>query len=254
MYSVFVEVSEGVGHVLLNRADALNALSREFCREIDDALRRLDDSDDSRAILITSGLKHFCSGADIREMAGLTSEEAVAQDFAGCVQYLPKVSKPVIVAVRGLAAGGGCELVEMCDIVIASASARFCHPEITLAAMPGAGGTQRLSRIVGKHVAMDLLLTGRALSAEEALSFGLASRVVPDDQLLSTAVSIAKHVASFSSPVARRIKSCINDTQVGMDKGLRSERDSFHRCFREHDFREGLSAFIEKRNAKFTHR
>lgn len=254
MSSLTVEQYDGVGHITLNRVGALNALSREFCREIDDALRDLDNTDNIRAILITSALKHFCAGADIREMAEMTAEEAIAGQFTGCVSNLPDISKPVIVAVKGLAAGGGCELVEMCDIVIAAASAKFCHPEITLAAMPGAGGTQRLSRVVGKHIAMDLLLTGRVLSADQALAAGLVSRIVPDEQLEVAALTVAKQVASFSGPVTRRIKASVNDTQVHLETGLIAERDRFHCCFAEHDFREGVRAFIEKRNARFLHR
>ncbi|MBI3103122.1 MAG: enoyl-CoA hydratase/isomerase family protein [Burkholderiales bacterium] len=254
MSALSVEQSDGVGHIKLNRADALNALSRAFCAEIEAALRDLEATESIRSILISSGLKHFCAGADIREMAGMAAEEAVGGQFTGCVSVLPDISKPVIVAVRGVAAGGGCELVEMCDIVIAAFTAKFLHPEITLAAMPGAGGTQRLSRVVGKHLAMDLLLTGRALSAEEALVAGLASRVVPDDQLDEVALAVAKQVASFSGPVTRRIKASVNDTQVGLADGLMAERNRFHACFSEHDFREGLGAFMDRRSANFLHR
>lgn len=254
MSSLNVEQCDGVGHITLNRFEALNALSREFCHEIDVVLRDLEATASVRAILISSALKHFCAGADIREMAEMTAEEAVADQFTGCVSSLPNISKPVIVAVKGLAAGGGCELVEMCDIVVAAVNAKFCHPEITLAAMPGAGGTQRLSRVVGKHIAMDLLLTGRALSADEALTFGLVSRIVPDEQLEDVALAIAKQVASFSGPVTRRIKASINDTQVNLATGLIAERNRFHDCFNEHDFREGLGAFIEKRTPHFLHR
>ncbi|MEX8520311.1 MAG: enoyl-CoA hydratase-related protein [Leptothrix sp. (in: b-proteobacteria)] len=254
MNSLNVEQCNGVGHITLNRVGALNALSREFCQEIDAALLALEAAEDVRVILISSALKHFCAGADIREMAGMTADEAVAGQFTGCVGSLAQISKPVIVAVNGLAAGGGCELVEMCDIVIAAAGARFCHPEITLAAMPGAGGTQRLARVVGKHVAMDLLLTGRALTAEEALAAGLVSRIVPDDQLEEAAKAVARQVASFSGPVARRIKASVNETQVHLSDGLLAERGRFHACFSEHDFKEGLAAFIERRKALFLHR
>ncbi|HEX9179730.1 MAG TPA: enoyl-CoA hydratase-related protein [Burkholderiales bacterium] len=254
MSSLNVEQYDGVGHITLNRFGALNALSREFCQEIDAALRNLDNTESVRAILISSALKHFCAGTDIREMAELTAEEAVAGQYTGCVSSLPEISKPVIVAVKGLAAGGGCELVEMCDIVVAAVTAKFCHPEITLAAMPGAGGTQRLPRVVGKHVAMDLLLTGRSLSAEEALAAGLVSRIVPEEQLEDVALAVAEQVASFSGPVTRRIKASVNETQVNLAAGLIAERDRFHCCFNEHDFREGVGAFIGKRRAHFLHR
>lgn len=254
MASLIVAVAEGVGRIVLQRAEALNALSRAFCDEIDAAVVALDASPGVQVILISSALKHFCAGADIREMAGITHEEAVAEAFTGCVKALADVRKPVVVAVNGLAAGGGCELVEMCDIVVAAESARFCHPEITLAAMPGAGGTQRLARVVGKHVAMDLLLTGRALNAQEALAAGLVSRVVPDAALASTALAIARQIAGFSSPVACRIKDSVRSTQTGLAEGLLAERDRFHRCFLEDDFREGLQAFMDKRAPIFRQR
>jgi enoyl-CoA hydratase len=254
MSSLNIEQCDGVGHITLDRFGALNALSRKFCHEIDVALRNFESTESVRVILISSALKHFCAGADIHEMAEMTTEDAVADKFTGCVSSLPNISKPVVVAVRGLAAGGGCELVEMCDIVIAAVTAKFCHPEITLAAMPGAGGTQRLPRVVGKHVAMDLLLTGRALSAEEALTSGLVSRIVPDEQLEEVALAVAKQVAAFSGPVTRRIKESVNDTQVNLATGLTAEHRRFHECFNEHDFREGLAAFIEKRPAHFIHR
>lgn len=249
-----IEQDDGVGHIRLNRGAALNALSQEFCQEIDGALLAFDSSESIRVILISSALKHFCAGADIHEMADITAEVAVAEEFSGCVSCLPNISKPVVVAVNGLAAGGGCELIEMCDIVIAAASSKFCHPEITLAAMPGAGGTQRLPRVVGKHVAMDMLLTGRALSAEEAFTAGLVSRVVPDEQLEAVARGVAKQIASFSAPVARRIKASVNNTQVNLTKGLTEERRHFYECFNEYDFREGLGAFIEKRPPQFIHK
>ena len=254
MRSVVVECADGVGHLRLNRADALNALDVQFCKEIDASLLALDARDDVRSILISSSLRHFSAGADIREMLDMSAEQAEATGFTGCVSAPSQIRKPLIVAVRGLAAGGGCELVEMCDIVVAAASARFSHPEITLAAMPGAGGTQRLARVVGKHLAMDLLLTGRALSADEALAAGLVSRVVADEALETTAMSIARQVASYSSPVACRIKASVNEAQVQLEAGLALERSLFHACFSEQDFREGLRAFIEKRAPRFGHR
>lgn len=253
MNTLTVEESQGVGHIKLHRADALNALSREFCGLIDAAVQSMERTPSVHAILITSGLKHFCAGADIREMSAMTTAEVRATDFVGCVERVHTVSKPLIVAVNGLAAGGGCEMVEMCDIVIAGEGARFCHPEITLAAMPGAGGTQRLSRVVGKHVAMDMLLTGRSLTAREALGLGLVSRVVLDAELFDTALSVARQVAAMSSPVACRIKANVSRTQVGLAEGLLEEKFSFHQCFDEHDFHEGLDAFLSKRKPTFLH-
>lgn len=249
-----VKIEGAVGVVTLNRASALNALSRDFCAEIDRAVHELDNSDGVRVVLIHSALKHFCAGADIREMAAISADEAKATRFIGCVEYVDSARKPIVAAVNGLAAGGGCELVEMCDVVIAGESARFWHPEITLAAMPGAGGTQRLTRVVGKHVAMDMLLSGRALSANEAVACGLASRVVADDNLLHVAKEVAATIAGFSAPVAQRIKSCVMTAQVNLEQGLLVERGEFHRCFAEHDFREGVDAFLNKRIAEFQHR
>lgn len=254
MDALIVKCDQGVGHITLARAEALNALSRSFCHAIDEAVEALEARSDVRAILISSSLKHFCVGADIREMAAMSAAEARSTAFVGCVSALAKASKPVIVAVRGLAAGGGCELVEMCDIVIAGDSARFSHPEITLAAMPGAGGTQRLTRAVGKHRAMDLLLTGRAMMPDEALAAGLVSRVVADERVEAVAREVAVKIASFSGAVGRRIKAAVSQAQVGLDAGLAAERSSFHQCFDEQDFREGLSAFIEKRAPRFAHR
>lgn len=254
MANLQLTIGDGVGQIVLGRAEALNALSRAFCDEIDAAVAAFEASPEVRVILISSALKHFCAGADIREMSAMTHDEAVAEAFVGCVKTLADARKPVVVAVNGLAAGGGCELVEMCDIVIAAESALFCHPEITLAAMPGAGGTQRLARVVGKHVAMDLLLTGRAMNAQEALAAGLVSRVVPDAELASTALALARKIAAFSSPVACRIKESVRSTQTGLAEGLLAERERFHRCFLEDDFREGLQAFMDKRAPVFGQR
>ena len=160
---------------------------------------------------------------------------------------------PKVAAVNGLALGGGCELVEMCDIVIAAENARFAHLEITLAAMPGAGGTQRLTRAIGKAQALDMLLTGRYLTAQEALLMGLVSRVVSEDELISTATKVAENIASFSSPIAQRINQSVkNNWQTTLDEGLVREKRLFHKCFAEADFAEGLRAFVEKRAPKFS--
>ena len=251
---ITLERFDGVGHLVLTRSGAFNALSRQFCSDIDAALLTLEADSEVRVVLISSALKHFCAGADIREMDAMSAEDAAAAQFTGCVSAIATMKKPVIVAVNGLAAGGGCELVEMCDIVIAAESARFSHPEITLAAMPGAGGTQRLARAVGKYVAMDLLLTGRALSAQEAKAAGLLSRVVPDNELLEHSKAVARQIAAFSAPVCQRIKASVNDTQTQLEAGLLAERERFHVCFTEHDFREGTQAFIAKRQPVYLHR
>lgn len=248
-----VSIKNHVGHIQLSHHTSLNALSVEFCEAIDQAVKNFDADSQVKVILLSSAAKHFCVGADIAEMKNMSHTDARQIDFVGCVKYLAEATKPIVAAVHGFALGGGCELVEMCDIVIASTSAKFGHPEITLAAMPGAGGTQRLTRALGKAQSMDLLLTGRTLSAQEALAVGLVSRVVHDHELLSAATSIAEKVASFSSPVAQRIKASVKNTfEQPISRALKIETSLFQQCFAESDFQEGLAAFIEKRTPNFS--
>ena len=247
-----LHIDQHIAHLQMCKTETLNALDSEFCDAIDRAVQTCDDDQDVKVILISSTAKHFCAGADIAEMRRLSIEQVVAQDFVGCVKYLQQAKKPVIAAVNGMALGGGCELVEMCDIVIAAHSAKFAHPEITLAAMPGAGGTQRLARAIGKAQSFDMLLTGRALTAHEALAAGLVSRVVEDADLLSTARQVAEKIASFSSPVTQRIKASLkNSWELPLRDGLREEMRLFHQCFTDPDFAEGLAAFTEKRQPNY---
>ena len=247
-----LSIHNHVAHLQLCNTKTLNALSTEFCHEIDQAVQDFDHNDEVKVILISSAAKHFCAGADIEEMRSLSIEKVVETDFVGCVKYLGQANKPIVVAVNGMALGGGCELVEMCDIVIAASSAKFAHPEITLAAMPGAGGTQRLARAIGKAQSFDMLLTGRSLTSQEALAAGLVSRVVEDDHLLPTAIQIAEKIATFSSPVTQRIKASLkNNWELPIKEGLREEMRLFHMCFTDPDFAEGLAAFSEKRPPKF---
>lgn len=249
--SVIADVAGSVGCIRLNRASALNALGIAFCEAIDNAVVRFERDPEVKVIHISSTLRHFCAGADIAEMSTMTYAQAKSSGFVGCVRELARAEKPVVVAVNGIAAGGGCELVEMCDVVLAAESARFMHPEITLAAMSGAGGIQRFARLAGKHVAMDVMLTGRGLTASEAHAAGLVSRVVPDGELLAISMQVAERIAGFSGPVARRIKATINATQPGIEQGLVDEMNAFQQCFDEADFREGLEAFVQKRKPVF---
>lgn len=247
-----VIIHHQIAHLELCKLDTLNALSTNFCNQIDKAIKECDENDDVKVILISSSAKHFCAGADIAEMRDLTITQVVQSEFIGCVKYLAQAKKPIVVAVNGLALGGGCELVEMCDIVIAGQSARFAHPEITLAAMPGAGGTQRLPRAIGKAQSFDLLLTGRALTAHEALTAGLVSRVVQDNELLQTAMQVSEQIASFSTLVTQRIKRSLkNAWELPLSEGLHEEMRLFHQCFTDPDFAEGLAAFSEKRPPKY---
>lgn len=248
-----VSIHHHVAHVQLSHTASLNALSIAFCKAIDDAIRSADEDGNVKAILISSTAKHFCAGADIAEMRGLSSEQVIQTEFVGCVKYLAEAKKPIVVTVHGMALGGGCELVEMCDIVIAGESAKFAHPEITLAAMPGAGGTQRLTRAIGKAQAMDMLLSARPLNAQEALLAGLVSRVVPDSELIATATQVVEKIASFSAPVAQRIKASVkNSGRMPLVDGLTHEMRLFHQCFADPDFAEGLAAFTEKRRPNFS--
>jgi len=248
---VITEALGSVGYIKLNRAGSLNALDIAFSEAIDSAVLRFERDPGIKVLHISSMLKHFCAGADIAEMSKMTAAQAKATAFVGCVREVSRAKKPVVVAVNGIAAGAGCELVEMCDVVVAAESARFMHPEITLAAMSGAGGIQRFARVAGKHVAMDVMLTGRALSASEAHAAGLVSRVVADDDLFEVGRQVAERIAGHSGPVARRIKATIDATRQGIEQGLVDEMNAFQQCFAEPDFREGLEAFLQKRKPDF---
>lgn len=253
MSNIKVNIANHVAHLQLSKVEDFNALSTEFCKEIDYAVKTCDEDDSVKVIVISSIAKHFCAGADIAEMQSLTIDLVVEEQFVGCAKYLAKAKKPIVVAVNGLALGGGCELVEMCDIVVAADTAKFAHPEIALAAMSGAGGTQRLTRAIGKALSYDMLLTGRTLTAQEALIAGLVSRVVDEKELLTTAMQIAGKIAAFSGPVTQRIKASLkNNWERPLKEGLHEEMRLFHMCFTDPDFAEGLRAFTEKRAPKFS--
>lgn len=251
-----LSVSEdGVARVALNRPDSFNALSRALITRLADAVGRLDADPAVRVLLLSGNGRHFCAGADLKEMEGIGAAEALVSGFTGCCHQLAAVAKPVVCAVQGQALGGGCELVEMCDVVIAADSAGFSHPEATVGLMPGAGGTQRLARALGRHKALDLLLTGRRMGAEEAERAGLVSRIVPADRLAEEALAVARQLAGLSAPVLAMIKQAVGTAfETPLRDGLALERALFHRALALEDGREGMAAFREKRAARFAGR
>lgn len=242
----------GVAELVMNRPGSLNALSPELIDALTIEVRRLDQSEIVRVLLLRGAGKHFCAGANIKEMLDMSLADAVRTAFTGCCHALARVEKPVVAAVNGYAVGGGCELVEMCDVVIAASDAVFGHPEITLATMPGAGGSQRLPRAVGKHKALDMLLTGRTMDAQEAERCGLVSRLCAPSDLLDEARAISGRIASFSLPVLKLVKASVAATYNStLRDGLEMERANFHRTLSFNDSREGMEAFRDKRTAHF---
>jgi len=251
--NILVERRGAVGIVTLNRPQALNALNAALVAEIGRALDDLEGDDAIGAIVLTGNEKAFAAGADIKEMADKTYMQAYAEDFiTKGWERVAQCRKPVVAAVAGFALGGGCEVAMMCDIVIAADNARFGQPEINLGTMPGAGGTQRLPRFIGKAKAMDLCLTGRMMDAAEAERLGLVSRIVPPDKLMDEALAVADKVASMSRPIAMMVKEAVNRAfETTLAEGVRFERRLFHSLFATRDQKEGMAAFIEKRPAKF---
>ena len=254
--NILVERRGAVGVVMLNRPAALNALNAGLIAELASALDRLEADAAVGAIVLTGNEKAFAAGADVKEMVSKTYPEIYCEDFiTRGWERLGQCRKPVVAAVAGFALGGGCELAMICDIVIAADTAKFGQPEITLGTIPGAGGTQRLPRFVGKAKAMDLCLTGRMMDASEAEQAGLVSRVVPAAELLSEAVTIAERVAQMSRPVAMMVKEAVNRAyETTLAEGIRFERRLFHSTFATADQKEGMAAFIEKRKPTFRNR
>jgi enoyl-CoA hydratase len=236
-----------VGVLTLNRPEARNALSRPLISAMTQAIDELQANAAVRVILLT-GNPAFCAGADINEMQQMDTAEALAEDFSGCCDRLASCIKPIVAAVEGYAVGGGCELIEMCDIVVAAGDARFGHPEITLGTLSGAGGTQRLARAVGRAKAMDLMLTGRLIDAPEAERLGLISRVVAKGKSLEAALEIAQQIASRSPFAVRFAKEAVHHAvSVGLEEGLRLERRLFHLTFATGELHEGMRQFVAKR-------
>ncbi|KAH8549272.1 ClpP/crotonase-like domain-containing protein [Umbelopsis sp. PMI_123] len=245
-----------VGVITLNRPKALNALSSALFHEVNDALFKFDADENIGAIVITGSEKAFAAGADIKEMKDNVAIDCYKNNFLGHWTDITKVKKPILAAVNGFALGGGCELAMMCDIIYAGDKAVFGQPEIKLGVLPGAGGTQRLVKAVGKSKAMEICLTGSVnLNAEEALSLGLVSKVIPADQLVDETVKTAEKIANMSQPMTQMIKECINQSfETSLSSGLLFERRLFQSTFGTHDQREGMNAFVEKRKATFANK
>jgi enoyl-CoA hydratase len=253
---ILAEQKGRVGHVTLNRPKQLNALNAKLMQELAAALYAYDADPGIGAILISGSEKAFAAGADIGAMKDFGYMDAYTKGLISRNwETMRRVKKPVIAAVAGFALGGGCEVAMMCDIVIAADSAKFGQPEIKLGIIPGAGGTQRLPRAVGKAKAMDMCLTARNMDAQEAERAGLVSRVVPVDKLMEEALAIAQKIASYSLPVAMMIKESINRAyETALSEGVLFERRVFHSQFALEDQKEGMAAFVEKRKPTFKHR
>jgi enoyl-CoA hydratase len=253
--TILVETRGKVGLITLNRPKALNALNTQVMREAVDAIAAFEADAKVGAIVITGSERAFAAGADIKEMQSKLYADAYLEDFFSGWDAAVRARKPIIAAVAGYALGGGCELAMMCDFIIAAENAKFGQPEITLGVIPGMGGSQRLTRFVGKAKAMDLCLTGRQMDAIEAERCGLVSRVVPLADLMSEAMKAADKIASLSLPAVMMAKEAVNRAyETTLAEGLRFERRLFHSMFALDDQKEGMAAFVEKRGANFTNR
>lgn len=253
--TIITETRGKVGLVTLNRPKALNALNLQLLAELVAAVKDFDGDPGIGAVVITGSDKAFAAGADIKEMQAISFADAYLQDLFVGWEDLTRVRKPVIAAVAGYALGGGCELAMMCDFIIAADTAKFGQPEITLGVIPGMGGSQRLTRFVGKSKAMDMCLTGRMMDAAEAERSGLVSRVVPAAELVEEAIKAAAKIADFSLPSVMMAKEAVNRSyETTLAEGLRFERRLFHSLFALEDQKEGMAAFAEKRKPNFTNR
>jgi enoyl-CoA hydratase len=252
--NILVEKQGRVGIARLNRPQALNALNTALVAELSAAIDAFEADDTVGCILITGSDKAFAAGADIKEMADKSFVDAFLADF-GRWDRVAHARKPVIAAVAGFALGGGCELAMQCDLIIAADNAKFGQPEIRLGVIPGIGGTQRLTRAVGKAKAMDLILTGRMMDAQEAERSGLVARVVPLADLMTEATKAAETIAAMSLPALMLAKESVNRAfETTLAEGVRFERRVFHALFATEDQKEGMAAFVEKRSAKFKNR
>ncbi|TWG95975.1 enoyl-CoA hydratase [Mesorhizobium sp. J18] len=253
--TIIAEAKGRVGLITLNRPDALNAINLQLTRELTSAAAAFDADSSIGCIIITGSERAFAAGADIKEMAEQSFIDMYHSDWFSAWQKLTEVRTPVIAAVAGFALGGGCELAMMCDFILAADTAKFGQPEIKLGVMPGMGGSQRLTRLVGKSKAMEMCLTGRMMDAAEAERVGLVSRVVSADNLLDEAIKTAELIARMSLPVAMMTKETISRAyETTLSEGLRFERRVFHSMFALEDQKEGMAAFVEKRTAAFCNR
>jgi enoyl-CoA hydratase len=237
-----------VGMITLNRPQARNALNHQLMREVMDALEAFDGDENIGAMVITGSDKVFAAGADIKEMADQSVTDMMDRDHVAVFGKIRTIQKPVIAAVSGWALGAGCEVALACDLIVASESAKFGQPEITIGVIPGAGGTQRLTRAVGKAIAMEMILNNRTLSAQEALQFGLVNRLVPVSEYLNEAIKLAEEIAWRAPLAVRAAKRMINQSYERMlSEGLDEEKQAFYSLFASEDQKEGMRAFIEKR-------
>jgi len=253
---ILTETDGNVGIVTLDRPDALNAFNWQLMDEVTEALQTFEKDDDIGCIIITGSEKAFAAGADIKEMQSKDYMTVYKEEFITANwEEATRCRKPVIAAVAGYALGGGCELAMMCDFILAAENAKFSQPEITIGAMPGAGGTQRLPRSVGKSKAMEMCLTGRMMDAQEAERCGLVSRILPLSELRAEAIKVAQQIAEYSRPIVMLTKESVNRAyEIGLTEGVRFERRVFHSVFGTHDQQEGMAAFVEKRKPSFKHR
>jgi len=254
LYEMILAETRGqVGLITLNRPHVMNALNNQLMREAMDALEAFDKNDTIGAMVITGNEKAFAAGADIKEMANKSIQQMMDTDHIAVFGRIRTIRKPIIAAVSGWALGGGCEIAMSCDIIVASETARFGLPEVTIGVIPGAGGTQRLTHAVGKALAMEMILNNRMLSAQEALQYGLVNRVVPVDAYLDEALSLAEEIASRAPLAVRAAKKMINQTyERTLAEGLTVEKQEFYNLFATEDQKEGMKAFVEKRKPEWT--
>jgi enoyl-CoA hydratase len=253
--TILVEQRNRVGLITLNRPEALNALNAALIEELNAALDAFEADEGIGCIVLTGSDRAFAAGADIKEMSGRSFIEVMRNDFLAPWERIGRCRKPVIAAVAGYALGGGCEVAMMCDVIIAAESAKFGQPEIKIGVIPGAGGTQRLARFIGKAKAMDMCLTGRMMDAAEAERCGLVSRVVPNADLIAEAMRAAEQIAALSLPSVMTAKEAVNRAfETTLAEGVRFERRAFQALFATEDQKEGMDAFVAKRPPDFKHR
>ncbi|MEM8937110.1 MAG: enoyl-CoA hydratase [Pseudomonadota bacterium] len=253
---ILTETDDGVGVITLNRPEAMNAFNKQLMDELTSAIQAFEADDAIGCLVITGSEKAFAAGADVKEMAAFGYADTFLEDFVSSNwEEAARARKPVIAAVAGYALGGGCELAMMCDFIIAGDNAKFGQPEISLGVTPGAGGSQRLTRFVGKSKAMEMCLTGRMMDAEEAERCGLVSRIVPKGELREDAIRVAKQIAAYSRPAVMLTKESVNRAyETTLSEGLLFERRIFQSMFSFEDQKEGMEAFLEKRKPTFKNR
>ncbi len=250
--NIITETRGKVGLIQLNRPQAMNAFNIAMLAEVFEALEAFDKTEAVGAMVVTGNEKAFAAGADIKEMADQSYVQMLTSGHVDIWDRIRAIKKPVIAAVSGYALGGGCEFALSCDMIIASESAKFGQPEITIGIIPGAGGTQRLARLLGKHLAMEMVINNRTLSASEALQFGLANRVVPVEGYLNAAIAFAEEIASRAPLAVRMAKDAVNAAfETTLTEGLKAEKRNFYPLFATEDQKEGMKAFVEKRKAEW---